>query len=125
MSLDRVKQALLFWKKRSKKLLIIVGFGEVVATARRSESLFASFSSEKEDLVCLALVSAGGGRGRVVGNDQFCGVWNKDFGLGAGDDARGGAGVLVRVAEQIGGLEVRQGHPRRIDALRRGKAGGG
>jgi hypothetical protein len=37
-------------KKRSKKLLFTAGVGNGSASARRTESLFASFSSEKEAL---------------------------------------------------------------------------
>jgi hypothetical protein len=44
------KESASFLKKRSKKLLLNAGCGNGSATAPRSKSLFASFSSEKEAL---------------------------------------------------------------------------
>jgi hypothetical protein len=42
--------AVLFWKKRTKKLLSVGGARQVPRGAFHRQSLFASFSSEKEDL---------------------------------------------------------------------------
>jgi hypothetical protein len=46
MQKARNKQALLFLKKRSKKLLLIGGFGAGVATTRRTKSFLVLFSKK-------------------------------------------------------------------------------
>jgi hypothetical protein len=47
------KQEVTFLKKSNQKTFAPGGCGDAVAKARRSKSLFASFSSEKEALACL------------------------------------------------------------------------
>jgi hypothetical protein len=49
----RVEESASFLKKRSKKLLLIAGWGDAGARARRSKSFFASFFSKKEGLTYL------------------------------------------------------------------------
>jgi hypothetical protein len=47
------KQEVTFLKKSNQKTFAPAGCGDAVAMARRSKSLFASFSSEKEAPACL------------------------------------------------------------------------
>jgi hypothetical protein len=48
--LKKSQKKLLFWKKSNQKTFGPAGGGKTIARAPRTESLFASFSSEKEAL---------------------------------------------------------------------------